>query len=72
MKFSISDPRWTVYCAGPKTYNYKGFELKGTIKTKPNLAKLTFTDGEEEFEITADSLEEAYVKGFDQIDSYKK
>lgn len=72
MKISISDPRWAIYCAGPNTDSYKGFELKGTIKTKPNLAKITFSDGDKEFEVTANSLEDAFVKGFDKIDSYKK
>lgn len=72
MKFSVDDIRWVDYISGPNPDYYKGFELKENIKTKPNTAKLTFTNGEKEFSVIEISLEEAFIKAFDVIDSYEE
>jgi hypothetical protein len=61
-----------VYNAAPNSGNYKGFELKGTMKTKPNMAKLTFTNGKNEISVIGSSLEDAFIKAFDMIDSYEE
>jgi len=71
MKISISDIRWVEYNSSPNPDTYKGFKLKGSIKQKPNKAKLVFTNGEKDISITANSIEDAFVKAFDAIDSYK-
>jgi hypothetical protein len=70
MKISINDTRWITYNSEPDSDSYKGFELQGTMNTKPNAAKLTFTNGVKEITVIENSLEEAFVKVFDMIDSY--
>ncbi len=72
MNLSVNDTRWIIYNAAPNPENYKGFELKGTMKTKPNMAKLTFTDGKNEISVIGSSLEDAFIKAFDKIDSFGK
>ena len=71
MKISVSDIRWITYNSEPNADSYKGFSLKGSIKTKPGVAKLTFTNGEKDFEVIGNSIEDAFIKGFDIIDSYE-
>lgn len=71
MKISVSDIRWNTYNSEPESDSYKGFSLKGTIKTKPGVAKLTFTNGERDFEVIGNSIEDAFIKGFDIIDSFE-
>jgi hypothetical protein len=70
MKFSVSDSRWFTYISEPNSRSYKGFSLKGTIKTKPGETKLTFTNGEKDFEVIGNSIQDAFIKGFDKIDSF--
>ena len=71
MKISISDIRWVEYNSAPNPDSYKGFKLKGNMKSKPNKAKLVFTNGEKDIPVIANSLEAAFVKAFDLIDFYK-
>jgi len=71
MKISVSDIRWLKYNSEPNPDSYKGFSLKGTMKTKPGIAQLTFTNGEKDFEVIGNSIEDAFIKGFDIIDSFE-
>jgi len=71
MKISVPDVRWLTYNTEPDPDSYKGFGLKGTMKTKPGIAKLTFTNGEKDFEVIGNSIEDAFIKGFDIIDSFE-
>jgi len=70
MKISISDDRWLTYNTEPNPDSYKGFSLKGTIKTKLGIAKLTFTNGQKDFEVIGSSIEDAFIKGFDIIEAF--
>ena len=66
---TVNDKRWIVYLADPNSDSYKGYRLNGPIRTRPNMAKLSFTNGEDQFESVAESPEQAFIKAFDLIDS---
>lgn len=70
MKISVSDVRWISYCSEPNPESYKGFKLIGEIKIESNIVKLAFTNGEKEFEVAGGTIEYAFIKGFDLIDSF--
>lgn len=66
---TVNDERWIIYLAEPNSDSYKGYRLDGSIRTKPNMAKLSLTNGEDTFESVAESLEDAFIKAFDLIDA---
>ena len=72
MKISVPDVRWIKYISKPNPEEYKGFRLNDDIKVDSGIAKLKFTNGEKEFEATGSSIEDAFIKGFDIIDSLEK
>ena len=69
MQISISDERWMIYNAEPNSSSYKGFKLIDTIKTKPGQAQLSFSNGDESFTVNESSIEDAFIKAFDIIDT---
>lgn len=69
MNINLNDDRWLNFNSEPNSGSYKGYEIKGTIKTKPTgQTKLTFTNGESTFNVIGESPEEAFLKAFDKID----
>jgi hypothetical protein len=72
MKISVPDVRWLKYLSKPDPENYKGFRLKDEMKIESGIARLEFTNGEKDFEATGSSIEDAFIKGFDIIDSFGK
>lgn len=65
---TVNDERWIIYLAEPNSDSYKGYQLNGPIQTRPNMAKLSFSNGQDTFESVASSTEEAFIKAFDLID----
>lgn len=68
----MSDDRMMVFNSEPNSGSYKGFRLNDTIKTKAGAAKMTFTNGQDNFDIIGNSIEDAYSKAFDRIDLLAK
>lgn len=69
MIISVSDERWLIYSSEPNSDSYKGFKLVDPIKTKPGQAQISFSNGDESFTVNESSIEDAFIKAFDIIDS---
>ena len=61
---NMDDIRLLEFHSEPNSGFYKGYKQQGAIKTKPGFAKITFSDGQNEFEILGNTIENA----FDHID----
>lgn len=69
MNISVPDDRWVIFSAEPKDC-YKGFKLLEPIRTKPGKAQLSFSnDDDESFTVYESSIEDAFIKAFDIIDT---
>ena len=69
MNISVPDDRWIVFNAEPNADSYKGFKLLEPMRTRPGQAQLSFSNGDESFTVNESSIEDAFIKAFDIIDT---
>lgn len=69
MNISVPDDRWVIFNAEPNADSYKGFKLLEPVRTKPGKAQLSFSNDYESFTVYESSIEDAFIKAFDIIDT---